>query len=229
MKRVIMLWSFALCLVAVSAIAQPQTILDFTGFMYESDNTPGVVGYPPSNVGDVLEGVGFIESMSEPLVWSPDDYQYTIVISDLVSMGETDFGGGMFYIDYTGGTVDIVAQRYDDMAYTAPDYGIEPPNATAPLTFADGAIYLHGVFSSFYMIYYPALHVGNFEGYINWTIHPDIGELFDPLGNIFSGTVDPLAAQVPDGYDLEMDGHVTFNPTIPVEPGSWGQVKNLYR
>ena len=228
MKRIIMLCSLVLVL-AAPALAQEQTILDFTGFMYESDNTAGEVGFPPSNPGDVLAAAGFIENMSAPLLWSPEEFQYTIVISDLVSLGETDFGGGMFYIAYSGGTVDIWAQRYDDPGYTAPEYGIEPPNATAPGTFGDGAAYLHGEFLSFYMIYYPALHVGNFEGLINWTIHPDIGELFDTEGNIFSGTVDPISAPVPDGYDLEMDGHVTYNPTIPVEQGTWGQVKHLYR
>lgn len=232
MKKVIILGMMAigLVLLPVALVAQEtQTILDFTGFMYEVDNTPGEVGFPPSNFGDVMAGVGYIESMSQPLIWSPDDYQYTIYISDLVSDGEFDIGAGTFYITYSGGFVDVIAQRYDDPGYTSPDYGVEPPNATAPSTFTDGDIYLHGEFYSFYMLYYPTLHVGNFEGLINWTLHPDLGELFNPEGNVFAGTVDPLAAPVPDGYDLEMDGHVTFDPTIPTEASTWGNVKNLYR
>jgi hypothetical protein len=232
MKKIIILGLIAFGLAVTSGIALAQdteTILNFTGFMYESDNTPGAVGYPPSNPGDILAAVGFIEDMSQPLEWSPDEYQYTIYMDDLVSAGEVDIGGGTFYITYDGGFVDIVAQRYDDPGYTMPDYGIEPPNATAPSTFTDGEIYLHGYFYMFYMLYYPSLHVGNFEGLINWTLHPDLGELFNPEGNVFAGTVDPLMAPVPDGYDFEMDGHVTFDPTIPNELKSWGGVKNLYR
>ena len=52
------------------AHARALTILDFEGFVYESDNTPGVVGFPPSNPGDVLAGCGLITGMSAPLTWS---------------------------------------------------------------------------------------------------------------------------------------------------------------
>jgi len=232
MKRIIILSVLTLCaaMVAGTVWAQDtQTILDFTGFVYEDNNSPGEVGFPPSNPGDILAAVGFIESVSQPLYWSPDEYQYTIYISDLVSDGEVDIGYGTFYITYSGGSVDIVAQRYNDAGYTMPEYGVEPPNATAPSTFMDGDIYLHGEFSSFYMVYYPTLHVGNFEGVIAWTIHPNIGELINDYGTIFSGTVDPIAAPVPDGYDLEMDGHVMYYHAVPTENSTWGQVKNLYR
>jgi hypothetical protein len=228
MKRAALLTALALVMSTGVCWAQ-NTILDFTGFMYEEDNTPGAIGFPPSDAGDVLTAVGHIESISQPLMWSPDSYEYTIYISDLVSDGWYDIGGGCYYITYSGGACDIIAQEYAGAGYTAPDYGIEPPNATVPSTFIDGEVYLHGEFYSFYMVYYPTLHVGNFEGLINWTLHPDLGELFDPEGNIFAGTVDPLAAPVPDGFDMEMDGHVDFNPTIPVERDTWGDLKLLYR
>ena len=226
----------ALCLLAAGVVwlpalasAQTHTMLDFTGFMYEEDNTPGVVGYPPSNPGDIMAGLGVIDAMSQPLVWSPDDYEYTIVFSDLVSVGEVDMGGGVYYIAFDGGFVDVYADEYAGAGYTAPDFGTEPPNATAPSTFMDGQLFLHGEFYMFWIIWYPALNAGNFEGYCNWTLGSGLGELENPDGYAFAGLLDPYVAPIPDGYDLEAVGHVTFDPTVPREVSTWGNVKSLYR
>jgi len=212
------------------AHARALTILDFEGFVYESDNTPGAVGFPPSNPGDVLAGCGLITGMSAPLTWSTDDYQYTWVLSDLVSIGEYDLGNGVILIDYAGGALDIYADAFAGPGYTAPVHGIEPPNATAPSTFADGNLYLHGVFSSFTMFYFPSLSTGQYEGMLTFQLGSNLGELENPAGYTFAGTVDPSGAiTIPTGYDLEAVGHIDFDPAIPTEPSTWGEVKNLYR
>jgi hypothetical protein len=229
MRKAVMLCVLAAVGTLMPAAWAQNTILDFTGFMYESDNTPGAVGYPPSNPGDVMAAVGIIENMSLPLISNPENYQYTIYFSDLISDGEYDLGGGTYYISYQGGFVDIWADAYTGPGYTAPDYGIEPPNGTAPSTFTDGSLYLHGVFYAFWIVWYPALNAGNFEGYCNWTLGSGLGELENPNGYAFAGLLDPYVAPVPQGYDLEAVGHVTFDPTVPTELSSWGQVKNLYR
>lgn len=215
-------------LLAAGALAQTNTILNFTGFMYESDNAVGVQGFPPSNPGDLLALVGFIESVGPELDWNPAQVQLTIYLEGLSSTGMWDIGTGMYYIVYSGGTMDIVADPF--IGGTVPLYGYDPPNATAPATFTDGEVYLHGEFSSFYMTYHPSLHVGSFEGYLTWTGGTQLAALFDPaIGYTVAGTVDPYAAPVPDGYDLEADGLVSFDPAIEVEEDTWGHLKSLYR
>jgi len=216
-------------LVASSASAQSFTMLNFTGFMYEEDNASEVVGFPPSNPGDVLAAVAFIESIGPELDWNTDEVELTLVLYDLVSVGEVDIGG-ISYIEYVGGALDVVADAYTESWYTAPVYGTDPPNATAPPNFWDGEIYLHGEFFVFYMTYSPTLHTGSFQGTLNWTGGTQLNSLYYGYeGYTIAGTVDPFAAQVPTGYDLEQVGHVTFDPVIPVEETTWGQVKDLYR
>jgi hypothetical protein len=232
MKRLIALF---VCLLMAGAVqAQNSTMLNFTGFLYESDNTPGVVGFPPSEVGDVLAGVGYIESLGPEIAGDPDwdtsQVQLTWHMYDCVSQAVTITPSGMHYILYANGKLDLVADRYSDPGHTEPQYGFEPPNATSPATFQDGQVYLHGEFFNFYMTYHPTLHVGSFEGYLFWTggtqlnlTHPD------PQGYTVSGTTDPFAAPVPDGYDLEAVGQILFDPLVETQESTWGQVKNLYR
>ena len=45
----------------------------------------------------------------------------------------------------------------------------------------------------------------------------------------FSGTfAAPTGAQIPAGYDLQIDGVLDVESTVSVESMSWGAVKNLY-
>lgn len=231
MKKLLMLaFCAGLGLVAATASAQGLTILDYDGFLYESDNTPGVDGFPPSDPGDVLAGVGLINSIDPPLSWSTADYQYSWVLGGLVSTGAFDLGGGQYIITYTGGTLDIYAQAYSGGGYSSPEYGVDPPNATAPSTFLDGNLYLHGEFTSFTMLFDTTLHTGSYEGTLNFVLGSNLGELENPEGYTFAGVVDRTGAiTIPTGYDLESVGHVNFDPTVPTEDSSWGGVKNLYR
>jgi hypothetical protein len=91
-------------------------------------------------------------------------------------------------------------------------------------------VYLVGEFSNFYMTYHPALNAGSYEGFIQWTGGSQLNEMYpDPEGYTIAGTVDPFGAPVPQGYDLEAVGNISFDPAIPVETNTWGQVKTLYR
>jgi hypothetical protein len=222
-----MLICAGLGLLASGAAAQGLTILNIDGFLYENDVAKS---FPPSNPGDVLAGVGLVNGMDPPLSWSTADFQYTWALQGLISTGAYDLGGGQLVIAYTGGTLDVVAQAYAGPGYTAPDYGVYPPNATAPATFTDGSVYLHGVFTNFMMFYDATTHTGHYEGQLNFTLGSSLGELANPSGYTFAGTVDRTGAiTIPSGYDLEAVGHVDFDSTIPTQADSWGGVKNLYR
>jgi len=230
------LWMLALVAVFCGAgVAHAQSdVMDIIGFLYESDNTPGVQGFPPSNPGDVLAGLGFVDNISAPLTWSQDDYEYTFVLSDLVSLGETDLGGGNYRTFYTGGSIDIIADEFVGAGYTMPFYGVDPPDALAIASFGDGEVYLHGTFANFAVNFNTTTSVGNFQGTLVFQLGSHYDELGQELQNPNAVTIAGLIGQdvdpaVPDGYDLEADGHIYYDGTIPNEDMTWTQLKNLYR
>jgi hypothetical protein len=233
MKKLILLVALAALCFTGSVWAQSD-VMDTIGYLYETDNDPLVDGFPPSNPGDVLAGLGFIDNISAPLTWSQTDYEYTFVISDLVSMGQITLPDGRLRIDYTGGTIDIVAQAYADGAYSMPFYGINPPDGAAIASFNDGEIYLHGTFDAFTMIYDPVNFVGNYQGLLTFVLGSHFTELGQELQNpsalTIAGVVGDAADQtVPEGYDLETDGHIYYDGTIPVnDTMTWGSVKSLF-
>lgn len=231
MKKLWVTGVLVLACVAGSAWAQSD-VMDTIGYLFESDNDPGAVGFPPSVAGDVLAGVGFVDNISAPLTWSTADYEYTWVIGGLVSGGAADLGNGSFRIYYTGGVIDIYAQAYLAGGYTMPDYGVAPPDPLAMATFSDGDVYLHGVFNNFALTYNPTTGVGSYVGTLTFelgTHFTELGqELQNPNGLTLAGTV-LNDATIPDGYDMETDGHIYYDGTIPTQDMSWGGVKNLYR
>ena len=227
---------FLLALVATAGVTYAQTysVINIIGYMYESDNDPAVVGFPPSDPGDVLAALGFVDNISEPLTWSTTDYEYTFVFSDLVSGGMIDLGDGQFRVNYTGGTGDIIAQAYADAGYTVPFYGIDPPDPAAIASFTDGEVYLHGTFTGFTLTYDTTNHSGSFQGTIQFelgTHFTELGQMLaNPDGLTIAGVIGTQAdPNIPQGYDLEVDGSIYYDPTIPNEDLSWGSVKNLYR
>jgi hypothetical protein len=226
MKMLIMI-AISLLLLGSEAFADPA--IEFNGYLYESNNAPGVVGFPPSEPGDVLSGVGTIPRVGSQVDWNLDWVQLTWYITDLVSTGETPIGGSARLIEYQEGTMYIVADTYGSAGYTDFSYGLEPPNATSPSTFLDGTFYLIGQFYIFNMVYHPALNVGSFEGYLIWTGGSQIDNVVQPcFPYLVGGAVDPYAAPVPDGYDLEAVGEI-YDMVIGIQEHSWGRIKVLYR
>jgi hypothetical protein len=230
------LWMLALLAAFCGAgVAHAQSdVMDIIGYLYESDNTPGVQGFPPSNPGDVLAGLGYVDNISAPLTWSQDDYEYTFVLEGLTSMGQADIGGGNYRTFYMGGTIDIIAQEYAGAGYTMPYYGVDPPDPMAIATFSDGEVYLHGTFTNFAVTYNVLNSSGNFQGQLVFQLGSHYDELGQELQNPNAVTIAGLIGQdvdptVPEGYDLEADGHIYYDGTIPSEDMTWTELKNLYR
>lgn len=219
MKKLLWLSLALLPLYAVGASA--QTIINYDGNVWETG------GFPPSNAGDVLSGVGFVSDVFPPLTWDTSLYEYTWYIQGLVSLGESVSGTEVTVV-YSGGEYQIYVDDFFPIG-TPGTYGSNPPNATAPSTFIDATAdpnYLHGDFTSFQTVFNSASNTGNWEG----TIYFDSGTFVNNVGTqdgyTFVATIgDPFP---PAGYDLQGAGNIFLTPNA-VENTSWGQIKGLYR
>lgn len=207
--------AFALVMSAGVANAQTEQILHLSGNAWEDG------GFPPSNVGDGFNMVGILNDIEAPLVWSTDLYSYTHWVRDLVSVGESVFGT-THVASYSGGLFTI----YVDWLPSNHDYGMNPPNGTAPSTFSDGiSTYLDGFFTDFTVTFNSATASGSFVGSLSFTG----GDVFPLLASTDGWTFGANIANVsPTGYDLQINGDV-FLEIVSVESQTWGSVKNLYR
>jgi hypothetical protein len=210
-----------MALMLVVALAAPAfgqaSAIDYYGYAWETG------GFPPSDAGDVLVFTGVADA-ADP-VFSVDFgvEELTFYMYDLVSTGAFDIGGGTLMINYVGGFLEI----YRDGAMNA-DWGVAPPNATSPGTFVDGTLYFQGSFNSMTVFLNPAGD-GSYEG----TLDGLGGEMIDEVctgcvytwGGNFS---DPSGAQIPDGYDLQVDGVFEIEEAVSTEDTSWGSVKALF-
>ena len=174
-----------------------DVIMNQFGFMYEDG------GFPTSEPGDVLTGLGLVTSTS--LGCDLTAMELTWVVRDLVSEGQTSPDGGRtLIISFTGGTIGL----YTDPS-TNHDWGTDPPNVTAPSTFEDGDQFLQGAFSQFVLFYDTFYNVGSFQGLVSFTSGSDLSNLPAPNGMIFAGTLGPqLDPNIPAGYDIEAVGQI---------------------
>lgn len=215
MKKATFLTPLFLIVFAVSAYAQDEQILHMSGEAWEDG------GFPPSVSGDMLSAVGVLTDIENPLVWDTDSYAYTWYMRDLVSLGATVFGT-THIVSYSGGFLTI----YVDWLPSNHDYGVNPPNATAPATFIDGiSTYLDGYFVSFSLNFNSATANGSFSGQLNFTGGDVFGLLNATDGWTFGSNI---AGFSPEGYDLELNGSV-YLQVVGVEQETWAGIKSLYR
>jgi hypothetical protein len=142
-------------------------------------------------------------------------------VRNLVSLGESVFGP-VHIVSYSGGNLTI----YVDWLPSDHDYGVNPPNATAPFTFTNGiSTYLDGYFTTFSLQFNTSTSNGSFSGQLNFTGGDVYGLLHATDGWTFGSNI---AGFSPQGYDLELNGDV-FLQVVGVEQESWGGIKSLYR
>jgi hypothetical protein len=220
MRRLLPVW--VLALVALSAAtAFGQTIISYNGNSWETG------GFPSSSPGDEFEAVGDITDVFPPLTWDTSLYQYTWYAWDAISLGES-VSGSTITVFYTGGEFQIYVDDFAPIG-TDRDYGVNPPNATAPSTFVDWTLdgnYLHGNFSSFKVEYNTASNTGNWEGTLNFNSGTFVNNLGQQNGYTFAATLG--APFPPAGYSLEGAGDI-FLETNAAEERSWGAIKGLYQ
>jgi hypothetical protein len=203
-------------LFALPAFGQASAI-DYYGYAWETG------GFPPSNPGDVLIFTGVGDAADPVFGVDLGTEELTFFMYDLVSTGEIPIGGGTNMVNFIGGYLEI----YRDVAMNA-DWGVAPPNPTSPSTFIDGTLFFQGSFNSM-TVFLNSDGSGAYEGTldgIGGTMIDDVctGCVYTWGGN-FSG---PSGAQIPDGYDLQVDGVFEIEEAVSTEETSWGSVKALF-
>ena len=106
------------------------------------------------------------------------------------------------------------------------NWGTFPPNPTAPSTFVDGTLFFQGTFNSL-TVFVAADGYGAFEGSLNGVAGTMIDEFCENCVYTWGGNFLP-PAQIPDGYDLQVDGVFEIDEAVSTETSSWGSVKALF-
>jgi hypothetical protein len=227
MKRATLLLLLVLGLMAAPAFAEDVALLGFTGYDYQ---------YPNTNAGTYLalgEGyntLGFVTEFTNPIFTGhvdPTTNEYTYWYTDL-TVDSYDYSNDFLFVTFTPGR----GRFYEDpkSGGTTAQYGVNPPNATAPSTFSDGTVILGGAISNMYLWYD---YVGN-TGAFNADFTIDEGSLLSliPSSQRNGWTIAGLAGRpnpaVPDGYDHQVNGEVRIL-VVQAEHPTWGALKSLYR
>jgi len=202
-------------LLAVPAMAQVARI-DYLGYGFE---TGGIL---PSQAGDELVIEAVATNADAVFQVNLGTTELTFHVSGLISTGEV-VSAGMTTVNYTGGTLEI----YEDAAQNA-DWGVNPPNPTAPATFTDGSLFFSGTFTSF-TLYFASGGYGSFEGNLDGVGGSIIDGTCNGCVYTWAGSFTPDAgAQIPAGYDLQIDGGFQIDSAVDTETASWGSVKALF-
>jgi hypothetical protein len=207
----------ALALVLAGPAQAQNALIDYQGYSWETG------GFPASDPSDVLSIVGVVDSLDSRFGVNLLLDEVTLHVTDLVSNGQV-LSGNLLTVSYTGGTINLYRDPSRDH-----DYGVNPPNATAPPTFVNGSLFLSGTLTNFFMAYDLSTGTGAYEGQANFTGGSGLAtlNLLNANGYTFGGTL--RNGSVPQGYDLQVDGVIEVEVRVGVEPSSWSHIKDLYR
>ena len=204
--------ALALATFASPGLAQ-QPDIDYIGYAWETG------GFPPSAAGDELSVLAVATGADPVFQIDFDVDELTFHMYGLISGGETVLPNGTVVISYQGGYLDL----YRDPQRNA-DWDATPPD-----TFTDGTLAFHGAFTSLTFYYTPDGN-GAYEGYLNGLDGEVIDEVCENCVYTWGGSFTVGAgAQIPDGYDLQIDGVLEIDGAVSDEPAAWGDVKTLYR
>lgn len=201
-----------------------SVLLDYVGFDYESPNPD------PLQFGELGSGyvsVGEVPVLAAPLIYDQVNNEYTYVMSGLTAINRQTVGP-FIIVDYTPGNFSA----YEDSKTlgTSFDYGVNPPNATAPSTFNDGTLYLSGAVTAFRFVFNTTENSGSFEAEFEATGGSQLGNIpvNDRKGWTFAGATSN-ALNIPAGYAHQIDGQIILEQPVPAHEASWGRLKANYR
>jgi hypothetical protein len=234
-RRLLLLFLTAALGWAIPATADVY-LLSFTGFDYSVPNRPLPTDY--LQVGDLYYSLGTITSVG-PYLTSYVDFNnnwYTYYMFNLKVLTRTVNGtsiDAVFDNTFGGRT-----RYYEDSKTTgtAPVYGMNPPNATAPSTFIDGTVALGGKTYNFEVIYDYGTGQGDIAGNMDLDEGSDL--IYIPVasrpGWVIGGISGahslsgPPNTSVPLGYDHQVNGECDRQSPTPASHHTWGAIKALY-
>lgn len=213
----LILVSSALLAFAAPSSASMVALMDYSGFAWEDG------GVPASNPGDVLNITAIALTYDAAFGVDPGSAEVTLYIYDLVSTGGFyDAGSGNTFISYVGGTIEV----YEGASLNH-DWGVFPPNASQS-TFTDGSLLFEGNFSRFNLIITDAgngAYDGEIDG-VGGTAAQICSDCAYTFGGLFGREV---GAQIPEGYDLQIDGTLEVDAAVSASVSSFGAVKALFQ
>jgi hypothetical protein len=207
---------------ALAAPAGGELLCDYLGYDYTEP-----LARDFTTPGQHYLGLGFVDNILVPN--DPLTCEYTFLLTSGTLTSADSFAVGPFqFAEYKYQNGDGHFFVYGDTlaSGTPGDYGINPPNATAPSTFEDGVLFLGADFDSLTVL----VNLTNWTASLSGTLVFYCGEEWEGLpcyaGWTFAGeTIGPGS---PEGYIWEIDGQV-FVEEISTEESSWGEVKKLFR
>jgi len=197
------------------AAAADTLFVYYIGYDYEAPN-PDPVNF--GEAGSQYNSLGAAMDMGAPLVPDTTSNNYTYAILGLTPTNVQNFGS-FIVIDYAPGLFQV----YEDSktSGTAADFGINPPNATAPSTFTDGSLFIQGQLTNFQIVLNTTTGSGSFNA--DFTVNGG-----SQLGNVpanqrtgwtFAG-VTANEINRPSGYGHQVVGQVFLNAPTPAQPRS---------
>jgi len=189
-------------------------LLDYVGYGWE---TGGIL---PSNPGDVFEFTAVTTNLDPIFGVDLLTEEVTVYVSGLISTGQFNTGSS-YLVGYVGGHIEV----YSDGAQDA-DWGVFPPNAQLS-TFTNGTLLFEGNFTSFTVQMDLGGVAGAFEGLIDG-VGGTVANACTDCAFTFGGIFGDAIAQLPDGYDLQIDGTLEVCETVQTTEQSFGSIKALY-
>jgi hypothetical protein len=215
----------ACLLLSVASLASANVFLaDWFGYDYTAPNPWDFTG-----PGQWYDANGVITSANPIyLTLDPVNNEYTFrIYSGMLTSADTLAGWGVYQYAGGDGTIGI----YEDSKTTGTlfDYGVWPPNGTAPSTFIDGTLMIGGSFATLMIRVNLGTGDGSLSGTIDWTGGTELGNF--PADQHDGWTFAGFGAGMPGtplGYIWQIDGEI-YLPETATEESSWGNVKNLFR
>ena len=213
------------CTAAIPAAHSQTLLFDYVGFDYEY---PVVVAGTFGGVGNGYVGLGEVPVLEAPLVSDQANYQYTYALSGTTA--QSRLVAGTFVVITYATPCSLTIYEDSRNTGTAFDYGVNPPNGTAPPSFIDGTPILVGEITDFRYILNTATGSGSYDAHFKAVGGTQLGNI--PVGQrtgwTFAG-VTGNTITIPKGYAHQVDGQTFLNKPTPARPASWGQIKRQYR
>jgi hypothetical protein len=215
----------AVLVVSSSAFAATN-LLNFTGFDWFWPNDIG------EGAGSCYGASGEITSVNPAyLTFDYGVNQYTFNWDYACEASADTFGTTAVYTYMGGAGFDVYC---DSIATgTAFDYGINPPNATAPSTFTDGDNVLGGSWDGPITL---VLDLTDGSGSMNATLTWNRGSMLGDIPaecrtmslTLAGVSFDPGATGWPEGYHWQITGQMLLDCQTPVENETWGGIKTRF-